>query len=225
MTAGAAGRLPGGRRQPTELRRAVVPRRRAAAAVAPAQRGARARRGRRGARRRLRQRQPRPDDVAARAARQRLARVGRRRRSRSRPSTCRCTCSRCIPNAPLKDEMARARWSQAPDDDAAAMYLDGDGAARGRRATAVRDFERRAPRPSIAPQPEILDRRRVARVRLRRPLDARTASVGRMSPPPRSTSSASAVGRRPRSTCAACRPTSGSATRCSPACGWLTEST
>jgi oxygen-independent coproporphyrinogen-3 oxidase len=27
------------------------------------------------------------------------------------------------PNAPLKDEMARGRWSQAPDDDAAAMYL------------------------------------------------------------------------------------------------------
>jgi oxygen-independent coproporphyrinogen-3 oxidase len=27
------------------------------------------------------------------------------------------------PNAPLKDEMARARWSQAPDDDAAEMYL------------------------------------------------------------------------------------------------------
>src|SRR5207253_7760352 len=26
-------------------------------------------------------------------------------------------------NAPLKDEMARARWSQAPDEDAAAMYL------------------------------------------------------------------------------------------------------
>jgi oxygen-independent coproporphyrinogen-3 oxidase len=28
------------------------------------------------------------------------------------------------PNAPLKDEMARSRWSQAPDDDAAAMYLE-----------------------------------------------------------------------------------------------------
>ena len=28
------------------------------------------------------------------------------------------------PNAPLKDDMARARWSQAPDDDAAAMYLE-----------------------------------------------------------------------------------------------------
>ena len=27
------------------------------------------------------------------------------------------------PNAPLKDDMARARWSQAPDDDAAAMYV------------------------------------------------------------------------------------------------------
>jgi oxygen-independent coproporphyrinogen-3 oxidase len=26
------------------------------------------------------------------------------------------------PNAPLRDEMARARWSQAPDEDAAAMY-------------------------------------------------------------------------------------------------------
>ena len=27
------------------------------------------------------------------------------------------------PNAPLKDDMARARWSQAPDEDAAAMYV------------------------------------------------------------------------------------------------------
>jgi oxygen-independent coproporphyrinogen III oxidase len=28
------------------------------------------------------------------------------------------------PNAPLKEDMARSRWSQAPDDDAAAMYLE-----------------------------------------------------------------------------------------------------
>jgi oxygen-independent coproporphyrinogen-3 oxidase len=28
------------------------------------------------------------------------------------------------PNAPLKDEMARARWSQAPDEDAATMYME-----------------------------------------------------------------------------------------------------
>src|SRR2546428_13207988 len=27
------------------------------------------------------------------------------------------------PNAPLKEDMARSAWSQAPDDDAAAMYL------------------------------------------------------------------------------------------------------
>ena len=31
------------------------------------------------------------------------------------------------PNAPLKDEMARAGWSVAPDDDAAEMYLEGLG--------------------------------------------------------------------------------------------------
>lgn len=28
------------------------------------------------------------------------------------------------PNAPLREEMARARWSQAPDDDAAVMYIE-----------------------------------------------------------------------------------------------------
>ena len=28
------------------------------------------------------------------------------------------------PNAPLRDEMARARWSQAPDEDAAVMYME-----------------------------------------------------------------------------------------------------
>ena len=27
------------------------------------------------------------------------------------------------PNGPLKEEMVRAAWAQAPDDDAAAMYL------------------------------------------------------------------------------------------------------
>ena len=38
------------------------------------------------------------------------------------------------PNAPLKDDMARSGWSLAPDEDAAAMYLAGNGRARGRRA-------------------------------------------------------------------------------------------
>ena len=36
------------------------------------------------------------------------------------------------PNAPLRDEMARAGWSVAPDEDAAAMY--GEGLARLDRA-------------------------------------------------------------------------------------------
>jgi hypothetical protein len=39
------------------------------------------------------------------------------------------------PNAPIKEEMARARWSQAPDEVAAAMYLSRDGSARTRPAT------------------------------------------------------------------------------------------
>ena len=34
------------------------------------------------------------------------------------------------PNAPLREEMARAKWSLAPDDDAADMYLWGLGAPR-----------------------------------------------------------------------------------------------
>ena len=77
------------------------------------------------------------------------------------------------PNAPLKDEMARARWSQAPDDDAAAMYLTAMERLDAAGLRAVRDLERRAAGPAVAPQPEVLDRRRVARLRLRRPLDAR----------------------------------------------------
>ena len=77
------------------------------------------------------------------------------------------------PNAPLKEEMARGGWSLAPDDDAAEMYLRRDGPARRGRAIAVRDLERRAPGTSVAPQPEVLDRRRVAGLRLRRALDPR----------------------------------------------------
>ena len=82
-------------------------RRRAAAALPAAQRRSRARRVRRGAARRLRQRQPRSDDVAARAARRRLARVGRRRRSRWRPITCRCISSRSI-----RTRRSKRRWRE-----------------------------------------------------------------------------------------------------------------
>ena len=42
------------------------------------------------------------------------------------------------PNAPLRDEMARAGWSQAPDDDAADMY---DAAMRTLEAVGYRQYE------------------------------------------------------------------------------------
>ena len=85
------------------------------------------------------------------------------------------------PNAPLKEEMARGGWSLAPDDDAAEMYLRAMERLEARGPGAVRDLERRAPGQGVAPQPEVLDRRRVAGVRVRRALDARTASAGRTS--------------------------------------------
>jgi oxygen-independent coproporphyrinogen-3 oxidase len=42
------------------------------------------------------------------------------------------------PNAPLKDVMARAKWSQAPDDDAAAMYV---GAMERLESIGYRQYE------------------------------------------------------------------------------------
>ena len=53
------------------------------------------------------------------------------------------------PNAPLKDDMARARWSQAPDDDAAEMYL----AAMTRRCTERGGPGMRAPAAAGWPPP------------------------------------------------------------------------
>ena len=95
------------------------------------------------------------------------------RRSRSAPEHLSLYLLEVYPNAPLKDDMARARWSQAPDDDAAAMYLTAMERLEAAGLRAVRDFERRAARPALAAQPEILDRRRMAWLRLRRALDPR----------------------------------------------------
>ena len=76
------------------------------------------------------------------------------------------------PNAPLKEEMARGGWSLAPDEDAAEMYLR--AMERLERAGLEQYEISNVARPGKAsqPQPEVLDRRRVARVRLRRALDA-----------------------------------------------------
>ena len=73
--------------------------------------------------------------------------------------------------------MARAGWSQAPDEDAAEMYLWGLAAldAAGYRQYEISNVCRAGPR--IAPQPEVLDRRRVARVGMRGALDAGRRAV------------------------------------------------
>ena len=72
----------------------------------------------------------------------------------------------------------RAELVAAPDDDDAAdMYLETMDAAGVGRLRAVRDLERRAPRPPVAPQRQILDRRRVAWLRLRGALDSGSRAV------------------------------------------------
>ena len=75
------------------------------------------------------------------------------------------------PNAPLKEEMARSGWSLAPDEDAAEMYLWSLGRLDRSGYRQYRDLERRQAGTGVGPQPEVLDRRRMARIRLRRPLD------------------------------------------------------
>ncbi len=75
------------------------------------------------------------------------------------------------PNAPLKDEMARQRWSQAPDEDAATMYVAGLERLEAAGFEQYRDLERGHARTPVASQSQILERRRVARVWLRRALD------------------------------------------------------
>ena len=118
---------------------------RAAAPLAAAHGRPRAGGGRRGARGRIRQRQPRPDDVAARAAGGRVARVG------GRGDRARAGASVALPARGVSERAAQGR------DGARALVAgarrrrggdvsDGDGAARRRRVRAVRDLERRAAR-------------------------------------------------------------------------------
>ena len=81
------------------------------------------------------------------------------------------------PNAPLKEDMARGGWSLAPDDDAAEMYL---WSLERLEAAGYRQYEiSNVARPGarVAPQPQVLAGRRVARVRLRRAFDPRRRAV------------------------------------------------
>ena len=59
--------------------------------------------------------------------------------------------------------MARANWSLAPDDDAAEMYEAAMARLEAAAYRQYRDFERGAARARVSPQPEVLDRWRVAR--------------------------------------------------------------
>ena len=75
------------------------------------------------------------------------------------------------PNAPLREAMARAKWSLAPDDDAAEMYLRAMERLDSAGYEQYRDLQRRATGTRVAAQREVLGRRRVAGIWLRRALD------------------------------------------------------
>ena len=88
-----------------------------------------------GARGGVRQPEPRPDDVAAGAIASQdwLASVDAL--IELQPDHASLYLLEIYPNAPLRDEMARAGWSLAPDEDAAEMYLEGwSGSSGGIRA-------------------------------------------------------------------------------------------
>ena len=97
---------------------------------------------------------------------------------------------RGYPHLPLKQEIDRHGWTQEPDEAAADMY---ESAMALLDAAGYEQYEiSNVCRPAaIAPQPEILDRRRVAGVRTRRAFDVAGAD-GAISRPPRTMS-----GKRP----------------------------
>ena len=101
------------------------------------------------------------------------------------------------------------------------------GAAGGGRATEQYEISNVArPGRESRAQPEILAGRRVARVRLRRALDARRRAVEERRRAPTSTSRAIGAGDAGRQRAPASSPaTSGWRMRCSPACAWPTGST
>ena len=81
------------------------------------------------------------------------------------------------PNAPLKEDMARAGWSLAPDDDAAEMYLW--SLERLERAGYGQYEISNVARPGlrVAPQSQILAGRGVAGIRVRRAFHTRRRAM------------------------------------------------
>ena len=174
----------------------------------------------RGARGGLRQRQPRPDAVAAGADARAPGRVARRRSIDARARTRVALPARAVSRTRRCARRWRAAgWSLAPDDDAADMYLRAMARLEDRRLRAVRDLERGAARPRVAAQPEVLDRRRVARVRLRCALDSRPRPVEQCSVHRRVPRAHRIRDGRPSPTAARCRRANRSRRRCSWGCG------
>ena len=123
VTAHDAGTISRRGCQSSELRHPVISRRRAEAARRGCIRPERAHRGRRdGARGRVRQRQHRPDDVAARSGRGAVARIGGHGDRASNPDHLSLYILEVYPHLPLKQEIDRHGWTQLPDDGAAEMY-------------------------------------------------------------------------------------------------------
>ena len=213
----AAGRLPRGRRQPHQLRRAVVSRRGTDAVVAPARRRAGARRLPRGAARRLRQCQPRSDDVAPGAARRRLALFDRRgHRARSRAPVV-------VPARAVPERAAQRRDGARAVVAGARRRRRGDVSRRpwsGSRPPAITSTRFRTSRDRAASRGTTSStgatgsgwRSGAARI------PRATACAGRMSRRPTSTSIGSPAASRSPPTSIACRPTSAWAMRCSRGC-------
>ena len=122
------------------------------------------------------------------------------------------------PNAPLKEEMARAGWSLAPDDDAAEMYLWSMERLEAAGYGQYRDFQRRADPGCLPSQSQVLGGRGVGGVWLWRSLDRWRRQVEERR-----------LDRGLRATCGSGEPSrssggnsiarSGWRKRCSPACG------
>ena len=150
---------------------------------------------RRGASGGIRQRQPRPDDVAAPADRRRPGGSNVAELIELAPEHASLYILEIYPNAPLRDEMARAGWSQAPDEDAAEMYVTAMEALERAGYDAVPDLERRTARVRVAAITSNtggMARGSVSAAARIRPTPAR---AGETSPGPRTTSSASTPAR------------------------------
>ncbi len=82
-----------------------------------------------------------------------------------------------FPGTPLGDGMAPSGAAIPDEDETADMYLETMGRLESAGLEQYQNLQRRAPRPPVAPQRQILDGRRVAWLRLRGALDSGRRAV------------------------------------------------